>query len=518
MSTKPQPNQAAVAWIISKVVNESGLELWFDDGKSVVGVLRGGPNVSCRLIAQTQGFLDITMVVLGNWDTAIVDFNGVTVVVDRVPAVSGDGQTPQDLRQTVLPFTLSFSGDGSFTAVLDESSPAAGDYPLQESFSVRHFASVFGSFKPFPDVSEDDVTVLREMISQKYVPYQNIPDAQGKPDEEIRELGARFFPWSPYSYELAMSVYDWTTASFMRMVLMKVFQYTSIDETPFPLDSASIALMIWESNWGTYTPSDKDYMHSFMMEPAESLEDVERQLAQVSPQLHQYSAVENRLLAAATQSMPRTCILAKPYLFSGQVDIYQMGIDRFGIEMLEFPGNAGPVGQMLEVEFATAIASFVKPGSIITTKMVWSFTDSIADAMHYANGIVLVAEPPPDANSFVWDIPTYVTDLSDSATKIEYIFPPETHFLVQSVEQAMVEGSSVQIIRLQVQPKPEPVLVQAAPSEVVGAEVGGRDTVLAQSIRDGLPSLDQVPIGEPPKIDHVKARKTNGRRCRCVKE
>ncbi|EEB91868.1 hypothetical protein MPER_09706 [Moniliophthora perniciosa FA553] len=190
------------------------------------------------------------------------------------------------------------------------------------------------------------------MISRKYVPYQHIPDEPGKTDEEIKALGKRLFPWSPHSYELAMTIYDWTTASFTRMVLLEVFRYTSVAQKP--LDCSSVASMIFASNWGTYTPSNSDYMNSFMMQPASSKEDVERQLVHVSSDLQRFSDVENRLLVAAVQSLPRTCILAKPYLFSGQVDIYQMGMGRFGVEMLEYPRNEGPVGPALGIDLAGA--------------------------------------------------------------------------------------------------------------------------------------------------------------------
>ncbi|KAI0712461.1 hypothetical protein C8Q76DRAFT_651968, partial [Earliella scabrosa] len=190
------------------------------------------------------------------------------------------------------------------------------------------------------------------MIAAKYVPYQHVPDERGKTDDEIRTLGARLFPWTPYSYQLAMATYDWTTASFTRMVLMEVFRYTSVPS--FPLDRASIARVIWLSNWGTYCPSDATYMNSFMMQPAASEPDVAQQLSVVAPDLQHFSAVENRLLAAAVRALPRTCTLATPYLFSGQVDIYQMGTSRFGIETLECPANAGPVGAPLEVQFAAA--------------------------------------------------------------------------------------------------------------------------------------------------------------------
>ena len=64
------------------------------------------------------------------------------------------------------------------------------------------------------------------MIEQKYVRYQDIPDAPGKTVEEIRALGLRLFPFSPFSFQLVICVYDRTNASFTRMVFLKIFEYS----------------------------------------------------------------------------------------------------------------------------------------------------------------------------------------------------------------------------------------------------------------------------------------------------
>lgn len=492
-------------------------------------------------MVESQGFLDIiigtnglTLPILIYAHTniaggafAFIDFNDKRSVM-MAPPLPSTGLGSDKVLQVVL----SFRGDGSFTAAvtLGNSNPSPFTPHMVPS-------SVSGPFKAFPSVLSKDVAFIQDMIAKKYVPYPNVPDEPGKTDAEIRELGKRLFPWSPHSYELAMTIYDWTTASFTRMVLLKVFQYTSIAGTP--LDDASVALMIWESNWGSYKPSDTDFMRSFMMKPAYSEANVQQQLRQVSSDLQRFSAVENRLLAAGVESLPRTCILAKPYLFSGQVDIYQMGMSRFGVETLEFPGNAGPVGTALEVGFATAVATFIKPSSTITTKMTWSFTDTEAEALHYANGILLVVEPPADSDSFVWGATGYVTPLSDGPTKTEYVFPPGSRFLVLSVEPYSAQ-SSVQVIRLQVISPDQATLsdavatfddaareqlalcksqlLQEKPSfDALGdAEARVRDVAVAQSAKTIFPDLDQISKGEEPKIDHVAVRKTNGRWCRCV--
>ncbi|EPS41903.1 hypothetical protein H072_4115 [Dactylellina haptotyla CBS 200.50] len=289
-----------------------------------------------------------------------------------------------------------------------------------------------GRFKSFPVINSDDARFLDAMIEEKRVPYQNIPDASGRPIEQIRELGSRFFPFTPHSFQLAMAVYDWTTASFSRMVLFKIFQYTNITSNPHPLDLESIARAIYTSNWPPYLPNNTDFMNSFLMKPALSLEDVRAQLSKVVDRLHHFSEVENRLLAAAAQSLPRTSILQKRQLFSGQVDISQLSRDNFGIEFFECPLNRGPAGTPLEHEFGAAISSYISVGKTVTTKMVWSFTDSVEDALKYSNGILLTVEPPPFA---VWESVNYITELSDDPKKTEYIFTPGTKFKVLSIDQ-----------------------------------------------------------------------------------
>ena len=360
-----------------------------------------------------------------------------------------------------------------------------------------------GRLKPLPDVSAEDAAFIDTMIIEKYMPYQNIPDAPGKTVEEIKALGRRLFPFCPFGFQLAMCIYDWTTASFSRMVFLKIFQYTGIAQNPFPIDQTSIAQEIWESNWGSYTPQNADFMNSFMMKPASTLQSVVDQLQKIASKLHAFSDVQNRLLSAAMQALPRTSIFSKSQPFSGQMDIYQLGLDHFGIEFLECPANTGPVGQQLTYAFASAMADYVSKGKTITTKMVWSFTDSIQDAMHYSNGILLVANPPGD--SFVWETAAYITPLSDDPEKTEYTFMPGIKFDVQSVDQVVVEGKSVVVITLQPKANQEQQIhhgiKELLPSPVMGDEAAR----LVEGFRN-YPSHSNIKLGH----------KTGGRRCACV--
>lgn len=406
-------------WQLQTISNPTGAPLWCSDGLPIT-TLRGGSGSSSRLIVGGAGFLDVTDFQNGFPTGPVMDF------------VNFNGQTFDYTPNPSALFNLTLPGDGSFQVE-----------------AVSDGTTHSGLLKPLPNVSADDVNYFDQMIAAKEVPYQGIPDAPGKTTAQIEALGARLFPFSPHSFELAMAIYDWTTADFTRLVLMRIFAYTGLGQPPYPLDLASIATAIWESNWGTYNPQNADYMRSFLMQPASSEADVQTQLNNVATQLQQFVEVENRLLAAAFQAMPRTAVTAKPQLFSGQMDIYQLGMEHFGIEFLECPLNAGPAGTPLTIPFDQVVTSYAAPGRTITTKMVWSFGDSMSEAMTYQNGIVLVVNPP--ANAWVWDAAAYVTPLSDDPTKIEYTFAPGTSFLVQSVEPTEVNGKAVTVITMQVQ-------------------------------------------------------------------
>ena len=203
-------------WTITMLNNPKGHPLWFSDGESVVGYPRGAVNLSSRLIVGGQGFLDIT------------------VHSGRQNWIALNGEEWQVMTESAISLGLSLTipgNSGCFTVVMKG--------PGLQTKTIR------GSIKPFPSVSYEDICYFRSMISERYVPYPKHPsDPPGKDDSQICALGKRLFSWSIYSYELAMVVYDWTTPSFVRMVLPMVFRYTDIPQNPFPLDEDSIALMI----------------------------------------------------------------------------------------------------------------------------------------------------------------------------------------------------------------------------------------------------------------------------------
>jgi len=378
---------------------------------------------------------------------------------------------------------------------------------------LKQFAGIYnpitkvsGRLKSLPSVSAADADFIDRMIEQKYVPYPKVPDAPGKSVEEIKALGQQLFPFTSHSFQLAMCVYNWTTASFTRMVFLKIFEYTGIPPSPFPIDQNSIAEEIWERNWAPYTPQDPDFMHSFMMKPANSLDDIKVQLSDVATAIHNLSDVENRLLSAAMQALPRTSLFEYSQLFSGQVDIYQLGLDHFGIEFLECPLNDGPVDEQLITAFAGAMATYISPEKTITTKAIWSFTDNAKDAMHYSNGILLIANIPGD--SIVWERATYVTPLSDDPKKTEYTFMPGTRFKVQSVENVTADNKPIVAITLT--PCSDDDKVSKTPE-------------IPHKLKDSLPSglggrevLKLVEAYTPAEDLPHSPNKTGGRRCGCT--
>jgi hypothetical protein len=126
-----------------------------------------------------------------------------------------------------------------------------------------------------------------------------------------------------------------------------------------------------------------------------------------------------------------------------------------------------------------ALATFIEVGSTLTAKVVWSFGDSMSEAMQYQNGIILVANPPEGAVS--WDAASYITPLSDDSTKTEYTFLPGTSFLVQDIAQQTIQGKPVVVITMQVQsldagltaPQPAAMTASAAEPPRGGASAQG---------------------------------------------
>lgn len=257
--------------------------VYISDGKPVTHV-RGPAGASFRLIMPGIGFLDLTD--LGHEDGGphywAIKLNDTTYWYD------GEGR-----------LSINISSNKTFTATGDDN-------------------HISGSMKLLPDINESDIGTIKKMESQGLIPYRNDPNDH-KSKKELQALGKQYFPFTTHSYELALSVYDWTTADFFRMDLLHLYRYTGILNTP--LDMAQIGSGIWTANWPPYIPSNPDFMNSFMMKPASSLADVSKQLSKVAPTLTGYLDALARVTVTAKYPLPRVSTLSKPKLNSGQVAI-----------------------------------------------------------------------------------------------------------------------------------------------------------------------------------------------------
>ncbi len=401
-------------WSVSSLTNLTSpvQQVSFSDGLPLNAV-RGGAGNCFRLIVNGKGFLDIT-------DTGHQTGGPhywQLVINGNIYWYDGQGSISLTVYNNG---TFSISGDGN-------------------NFS--------GILLPMPIVSAFDAASLDWMMQQNYVPYQNIPDEPGKTNEEIAALGAQFFPFTPFSFQLAMSVYDWTTADFARIQFMQLFAYTGVPGPPLSEDE--IADAIWTSSWGTYVPSNVDYMNSFMMQPAYSYEEVRAQLDQDNKAnvLYENNLSEVRLIMNALSALPPTSCMNVPALYSGQVDISNLGTSHFATYYTQFPNNNDASLPPLQMPLDQAFDTFIQKGNYLTLKSFMSFTDSQQDAMNYSNGILVTVVPPQ--GSVYWKDTAYITPLSDGPEKTEYLFPPGSQFLVSDIFQSTVNEKPIWQVQLQ---------------------------------------------------------------------
>ncbi|KAH8424948.1 uncharacterized protein LDX57_002694 [Aspergillus melleus] len=427
---------------------ESKHRLWFSDGEPIDAVrpidnfeTRAG--LSSRLIVDKLGFLDLTEI--PSAPTVALDANGS--VVESALIGSRDTNQPMDLSIQINKDTRTVT----ISIILPEE-PCSGDdneylyiHPRTPSTTIL--------LKPLLNLSSADIKFIKSMIRKSYIPYQNVPpSAGGKDKNTIIRLGKRFFPFTTHGFELAICIYDWTTASFVRNVLFKIFEYTppleDLSSTPpslNPLDLESIAQQIYNSNWETYTPDNKAYMNSFMMTPASSLSEVTIQLNKIAPEVHRLSDIQNRIMSLAVSSLPRMSVYKRPVVYSGQPDMRQLSLDQFGIGFRETAVNSerGP----LRIDLDLFLREYMVRGKTLTTKAFLSFTDEKSTAMGYSNGLLLIAYPP--RGSAVWEGMSLVTPLAVDG-QIEYTFLPGTRFLVEGVHREMVGGREIVVVELRV--------------------------------------------------------------------
>lgn len=399
-------------WSIQNVTVETpGIEVTMSDGLPILA-RRGPAGSSVRMAVGHLGFLDIT-------DTSHqsggphywqLRFNGEIYWYD------GEGAPSITVRS-----------DGRFQVTGDGN-------------------QVGSHLKSVPDVSPRDVDLIREMEARRLIPYQSVTGNQ-RPFSAVEPLAKQYFGSSLFARTLALSIYDWTTADFFRLDIFHFYRYTALPGSPASDDD--IIKAISTTSWAPYTPADKVFMHSMMMDPISEpyQEGIAAQYPNIKQPLIQYLDALGRVTTAAMQSMPRTSVLSKPELYSGQVDVSNLGPEALATYFLQYPGNNGPEGSPMGMPVEQALAGFMQPGSVINLKSVMSFTDSLEDAQRYSNGIIVRIKPLPGSD--VWTQCAYITSLSNEVNKIEYTFPEGSAFKVNDYEKQVTDNREYVVIYLE---------------------------------------------------------------------
>lgn len=398
-------------WMISSLDLSMfpGAAGYMSDGNAVVGVQRSGVGASVRLMITGVGMFDFT---------------------DCGPQPGG----PQQYQLAIGGASFPYVGATALTVT------ALADGQCLITVEALSLA-VAGM--PFPLIEEADRALLFEMVELGMIPYPDVPK-DGRPYTALLPQSQAYFPWSEDAALLGLTIYDWTTADFFRMDIFNYFRYTMLPGSP--LDGPNITTAIWTTNWPPYVAADPTFMGSMLMTAATNEMEVAQQYSEVSSELVVMLDCLKRVTVAALQAMPRTGVAAIPCLYSGQVDVSNLGLDAFATYFMEYPGNAGPVATPMGEPLATALAGFLGQGNSVTLKSFMSTTDSQADAAHYSTGIVL--QISPNAAHAIWGQCTYITPLSDEATKTEYLFSPGTQFLMGDAVQTTIGGKSVMLIQM----------------------------------------------------------------------
>ena len=408
-------------WLMNRVSFEglSARAISVSDGKPI-DTPRGSRGTSYRLYAGDIGFFDIT-------DLGEVNSHSA-------------GRAALDINGELLEYSQ--SGEN----VLLNLTVKAPDL-IELGVPGENRVSV--ALSDFPELSASDVSLIQEMEKLGILPFRNDPNTQKTPAEikaRLQKLGRQYFPFSKHSYELALSIYDWTTADFFRMDLFLLYSYTGLAGTP--LNISQIADGVVTSNWGTYKMTNANFMNSFMMRPVKEAQEVTPQLEAVKGKLRNFLRALARVTIAAKHSLPRISIAQTPLLYSGQVAIRNLGNETMAAYFLECPANQGPVGESIEMDIDQALQSFLAPGNVVTWKSFISFTADEKEAEQYSNGLLLVLGPPAGAR--VWGAGiTSITPLSDQPeTKNEYTFSPGSRIKINGHEKKEVNGKELTVIHM----------------------------------------------------------------------
>ncbi|MEO0509242.1 MAG: hypothetical protein AAF065_05240 [Verrucomicrobiota bacterium] len=381
------------------------------DGKPLFNYTRGGLNSpKSRIMISGFGYIDILDNVTLNETKS--EYEGLMIVVNGL--------------------SICYEVEASISFVVNED----GSFALTVNDSPYS-----GSVHRLPKLEGKTVNAFDQMISKGIVPYLDPPPpCVQKTTKELQALAAANFPSDPLGFQKAMSLYDWTSASFIRQDLFNQLQYTSLDG--HPLDLKTMARVIWGCNYPGYTHEDANFMNMFGLTPPSNEASLYQSLQRIWPDLKPLAIAEMLIYTQAILDLPWPTVKEYPKLYRGAMSMSGgYNTSDFSPSMFEFPGNAGPIDQPLVQSLDDALKGILAPGSIITTKGPWSFSNDKAGAEVWQNGILVTLNPPQGATH--WPGCADITTFSINPGTFEIDMPPPCRYHVDSYEWITIKEKPV---------------------------------------------------------------------------
>lgn len=393
-------------WTISNFDALNSIQAYACDGKPILNTGRDVSDGVCRIVVSPFGYIDFSL----------EDFHEGGLVYSKL--------TMNDQVATI----------GAETSINLSVSADAG-------FAVDINGAMFtGLLHPMPVLEGATIEAFREMMELKIVPYLDPPSGTQKTNAQLEALGTQYFAGNPYSFDYAMSLYDWTSSSFIRQDLFNQLQYTGMAGRP--LDLSTMARVIYGCSYPGYSYKDANFMNQFMMVPATTEQGIYEQLLGVYERVKPLAIAEMKVYENAVLALAPPTTAEYPQLFRGAMSMsggYNTG--DFSPSMFEFPGNDGPTSDPLYQAFDDALNGIFKPGSIITTKGPWSFSNDKAGAEVWQNGILITLNPPEGAES--WPGCSNITEFSLNPDTFEIDMPPPTRYRIDSYEWITIKEKPV---------------------------------------------------------------------------
>lgn len=394
-------------WTITEFSAPGAVQQYACDGHPIVGHGRNNETPLTRIVVFPFGYLDVAYHELFENGP----FNGIIAFNQQCVLCGPDTR-----------LSVTISEDGGWSIIMNG-------------------VVYTGALNPMPVLVGETIEAFREMMTLKIVPYQDPPPPTvPKTDAELQTLGEQYFPGNPYNFDYAMSLYDWTSSSFIRQDLFHQLQYTG--SPGGPLDLHTMARVIYGCDYPGYTHVDANFMNQFMMQPASSEEDVYNQLCGVYERVKPLAIAEMKVYENAVLSLAPPTVAEYPQLYRGAMSMsggYDTG--DFAPSMFEFPGNDGPTSEPLYQAFDEALNGTLRPGAIITTKGPWSFSNDLAGAEVWQNGILITLNPPEGAT--VWPGCADITAFSINPGTFEIDMPPPTRYRIEDYEWITIKDKPV---------------------------------------------------------------------------